>query len=144
MKNADSDPRHRISEPYDVLSPDPYSDVSRAGNELEDSVGAIDPQLVGKNARRTDGFDAPQQRFLREPDKPSREEAAPKNGALEDLSLELADDELDGENPDAPRRRPRREPPARAAGDPPPGGALENLALDPSQRDAEGRLKLFR
>lgn len=77
------------------MSPDPYVDPSRLGNELEVSVDPIDPQFVG-TSDKPDGFDGEQQKFLRESDQPRREDAAPKGGALEDLALDIEEGDVDG------------------------------------------------
>lgn len=128
MNDNDPDPRGRIGDHYTVESPDPYVDPSRLGNELEMGVDPIDPQFVG-HPERTDGFDGEQQKFLREPDQPRREEAAPSGGALETLGLEMGGSEDDGF--DAPQKRFFREPDQPDQEEATPsGGALDALALD--------------
>lgn len=87
-------PRHplgHVSDPFGVMSPDPYTDPSGLHDELEKQVGGIDRQLVGRAAGRRDGFDREQRRFLTESDAPDREEATPRGGALESVALELGD-----------------------------------------------------
>lgn len=131
MNNKDCDPRHRISDPYGVTDADPYADVARCGNELEDSVNSIDPQLVGVSAEREDGFDGTQQKFLRKPDQPDREDVAPAGGALENLGLGLEFGGGEDDGFDAPQTRffrERDQPDQEEAA--PSGGALDALALD--------------
>lgn len=130
MNNKDCDPRHRITGYWGPESADPYADVCRCGNELENSVNPIDQQLVGENAEREDGFDGPQQRFLREKDQPGREDVAPAGGALENLGLGLKFGGGEDDGFDAPQRRFLRERDQPDQEEATSRGALDALALD--------------